>query len=549
MPQIQQNRILPLSTDAGLSLSHPANLPVDGTAKERTYWDYYVDPSISWYDRALAGAALPVAGILSLGGCIGTLDIVKYENICPDNDGDGHDDLTCGGDDCNDSITAVNPNAQEICNGMDDNCDGQIDEGVLATFYQDTDSDGYGNLSSTQEACTAPAGYVTDPTDCNDGNASVNPGASEICNQIDDNCNGEVDEGLPTSTYYQDADSDGYGNPDQPLISCAQPDGYVTDNSDCDDANAQVHPGMIIQDAVNAASDGDVVNICDGTYLEHLVIDKSITLEGMGNVILDGNDDSLPLVTAEGNYAFNFDNINFTRGGAIFIYGPSNVNFSDCSFYGNTTYSNGHADVVSIYLGITVLGVFQTTDGSPALAVTNSDFFDNDCNANDFTTASSCIITSGSASFENVSFENNTSDEAILRTNSDLTIDNSYFYSNIVADGGETTGMVYASDGAQVVINNSTFTGNSAETASTILLYNSSGVTLDSCVVENNSSLDLYGAVLLYADTDTKFYSVDTNWNGNDPYDVTIDIGAANYDYTAGSATNFECTGTSGSCY
>ena len=94
---------------------------------------------------------------------------------------------------CNENVLP----SPETCNGLDDNCNGLIDEGVTTTFYQDADGDGYGNPNVSVQSCAKPAGYVTNNTDCNDANASVHPGATEICNGIDDNCNGQIDEGNP----------------------------------------------------------------------------------------------------------------------------------------------------------------------------------------------------------------------------------------------------------------------------------------------------------------------------------------------------------------
>jgi hypothetical protein len=98
--------------------------------------------------------------------------------------------------DCNDADATVNPGAAEVCDGKDNDCNGQVDEGLLGTFYADTDTDSYGDSASSTQACTAPAGYVTDSTDCNDADATVNPGAAEVLDGKDNDCDGQIDEGL-----------------------------------------------------------------------------------------------------------------------------------------------------------------------------------------------------------------------------------------------------------------------------------------------------------------------------------------------------------------
>jgi len=165
------------------------------------------------------------------------------------------------GTDCNDFDPAVNPGTTELCNGVDDNCNNQIDEGLLSTYYADTDVDGYGDAGSSVQACSQPAGYLTDNTDCNDSNAAVNPGATEVCNGIDDNCNNQIDEGLTFTNYYVDTDGDGYGA-GTATNACSQPAGYVTTNTDCNNSNAAVNPGTT--ESCNTAYDDN----CNGLINE-----------------------------------------------------------------------------------------------------------------------------------------------------------------------------------------------------------------------------------------------------------------------------------------
>ncbi len=100
------------------------------------------------------------------------------------------------GGDCDDNDPKVHSGAAERCNNKDDNCDGTIDENLVAmTQYEDKDGDGYGKVTGmTVVAKCPPAGYAPAAGDCDDNDPLVHPGAVDVCNHKDDNCNGRVDE-------------------------------------------------------------------------------------------------------------------------------------------------------------------------------------------------------------------------------------------------------------------------------------------------------------------------------------------------------------------
>jgi len=207
-----------------------------------------------------------------------------------DVDGDGHGSsaytlTTCvtpagyvaTDDDCEDTEADISPSATEVCNDIDDDCDALIDDddsgldtSTTETFYIDADGDGYGSADTTITACDAPAGYRDDTTDCDDTATSVNPGALEVCDELDNDCDGEVDgeAAIDAATWYTDADADGWGDADSFVITCAAPTGVVSDDTDCDDTDASVNPGAT--EICEAAGDAAVDNDCDGEIDEEI---------------------------------------------------------------------------------------------------------------------------------------------------------------------------------------------------------------------------------------------------------------------------------------
>lgn len=145
------------------------------------------------------------------------------------------------------------------------------------TFYRDSDGDGYGNPNDSTEAESQPTGYVSNNTDCNDADQSINPNATEICgDSIDQDCNGS-DLSCPIlNTYYRDSDSDGYGDPNNSTDSESQPLGFVLDNSDCDDSNQSINPGEI------EIVDDNIDQNCDGNDLKTWYVDTDG--DGFGNI-------------------------------------------------------------------------------------------------------------------------------------------------------------------------------------------------------------------------------------------------------------------------
>ena len=111
------------------------------------------------------------------------------------------------------------------------------------TWYADIDRDDYGNVNEVLVQCTQPFDYILVAGDCDDTRDEAYPGADELCNGLDEDCDGTIDENtIDSITYFEDFDGDGFGNPNQTMEECQPPLGYVIDDTDCDDGDATIYP-------------------------------------------------------------------------------------------------------------------------------------------------------------------------------------------------------------------------------------------------------------------------------------------------------------------
>ena len=186
-----------------------------------------------------------------------------------DADGDGYgaerieacvlpDNSVAQDGDCDDGNAAVFPGAEERCDGVDEDCNGTVDDAPVdgVASYTDADGDGYG-VEPAVVVCPSDD-VVASPDDCDDGDASIHPGVEDLCDGIDNDCDDLTDEDATVVSGFEDADGDGHGDPDRPVETCEDVS-LVATGDDCDDTDAGVSPS-----ATEICGNG-IDDDCDGS--------------------------------------------------------------------------------------------------------------------------------------------------------------------------------------------------------------------------------------------------------------------------------------------
>ena len=227
-----------------------------------------------------------------------------------DNDGYGQDDTsifacvapentTTIANDCDDTDSAINPGAYEVCDSADNDCDNLIDDddnsldaNTGSFWYTDYDADGYGDPNVSVESCEPPANYTSDNTDCDDVRDYINPSATEICDGVDNDCDGDVDEGdgSASTLWYTDNDGDGYGDPSTVVASCIQPSSTISQGGDCNDTDYNISP---MASETCDSIDNDCDNLIDD---DDSSLDSSTATTWFADLDLDSYGDTLNYV-------------------------------------------------------------------------------------------------------------------------------------------------------------------------------------------------------------------------------------------------------------
>jgi predicted outer membrane repeat protein len=385
---------------------------------------------------------------------------------------DADKDGFAAGADCNDSDASINPDATEICDDLDNNCDGVIDEETAAdagVWYADSDSDNYGDANISLHACEMPEGYVEDSTDCDDSDAGLNP----------------------ETIWYADTDADGYGDSKSTTLSCETPAGHVQDANDCDDTSQWVNP------AADEICDG-LDNDCDASTSE----DGTVAHTATDGVKTDVTASLTGTASAPAEYTVTEGSLNFCDGVHyvnLTILGDASVGSQSQDPTRTILNGAGVGSVLSVWEpGSTVLVSDLTVEnglGNQAIGSTGGGVY---CASYDLQTAA--LNASIDLQLENLIVSNNVATDyggGIFSVGCDLTVLNSEISYN---DSGYFGGGLWLSDGDSSLTGVEIFE-NAAHTGGGALIWgnqfeggNRTGA-LDDVVVSDNTASDIVGGI------------------------------------------------------
>ncbi|MES2638884.1 MAG: putative metal-binding motif-containing protein [Myxococcota bacterium] len=473
---------------------------------------------------------------------------------------------TAGGD-CDDADATVNPDGTESCaTDADDDCDGSTNSvGAVGctTWYRDADADTYG-ATANQCACEASGTYTaTNDDDCNDSSATVNPGRTETCNDLDDDCDSSVDEGL--TLYYADADDDSYGD-DGDAGDCSSSAGDVTNDDDCNDASAYVYPGA------TELCDGEANNCTTAGTWTSADEDQTVSFTNTSDVTTDVSSSFAAASAASTVVALESGTYSFCAGTYYTRLVASSDTTDIVGVYGaeETTLQNGAATspVVTVTNGSVLLSGFTITGGkggsgygggvldnvTTALAAPNLEIED-------------CVITGNTATngggvaaygtlawvkLTRTTVEGNTATtngggvHAIL--GADLTLVDSVIQDNTASDGGG----VFLDDGTLTMTGTDVLSNDASDDGGGLFI-DTGTASCSSGAVHSNVATDRGSGVYLSNQTSVAVFtsvSCDFGTGATDNVGEDVTIKTSGYqDYTTyGATASFVCSNATGIC-
>ena len=366
--------------------------------------------------------------------------------------------------DCDDDNELVHPDKEEECDGLDNDCDGTIDEGVIdqgTVYYQDSDGDGYGSAVDSVTSCVPLEGYSTDSSDCDDSDPNTYPGAPELCDYVQNNCNGGGSSDgsatfIPLNGAAQDISSDFTTNSTQEFLSAGEYHfcGAAFPASITVGASASIigHDGAVLE----GTGQGPVIK----------VINSSLQVDIQDISIQNGQGE-----------AFDSGNYDTTVGGVV-CNALSTMNVTNTTFSGN---AGGRGGAMMLR--------FCTVN------ILDSIFTSNEANY-----GGAIFVDDAVVNIQNSIFQDNVANEVggaiyagLPNATLDLTVGTSSFTNNLANFGG-AIGIMYA----ETSLHDLTLTGNESDTAGGGLFFAHSIVDVTSTTVSDGSGFGFGGGLYVY---------------------------------------------------